>query len=1248
MRLEGKALAGYFPTPEHLLPAIAGLVTFEPRSYYGQSVYPVLDPFAGTGDALRGLAAEWARRQSGQINLRFSACELEHRRFVELRKIGLDWQPIPLEGDAFCLSWSDNDQGAGVLFLNPPYDTDPEEGRLEQRCLRRFTPALSVGGVLIFVLPAPSVEASALYLARHYKELRMLRFPDDDFATFGQVVIVAKRSHLADDAQERAQALIRRAADPGSIPVLGSSEAGAEAHRLTRAAYRLFWSLQPFDRTAALEHVRPWEGCAVGVDRSMEDLLGSTFPVALPPKPAHVALALTSGHLDGHRLEPNAGAGRFPPILLKGMFGKEQVLLDEKMDEEGEVAKATYVERPTLKMSAIRLDDFRFVEIRPGVELSEAQDLEGANVRDVFGRYSESIGELMAKQFPPLHHPERAEDQIRLPALPRAPFEIQRHAIQASLKILAGGFNPPNLAEVGCGKSTVALYLWAALTPRFRSETVSELARIGINTDRLPAVERLLVVCPPHLVDTWEEEIAAVVPWARVQVLRRIADVWKEADIYVLSREAAKLGHAVVGVEKYCPRCGQPFHPEQEKKDRAAKRAICQRWERYPANLWAILAQELAEALLPVLWRDETIRQVVRGRVLRTWALRQENDATRQEPARPLDLDRVRAVMGHRSGPTESDQHPTLRALALLRLEESNKVRDYYARPLDALCDLALALGDHEALAVSASLLEGIGSAATDDRWTVKSYAREAALNLRAAAQAESPDPSARIGLLQRAWSIVHGLAKWTDRPAYIKSRVRHRPRIILDPQEPEDSAVEICGEPLYCAVPEPRRYPLAKYICRHAPERFHMLVQDEVHEFGNQGTAQELAGHRLAELNIPVIALTGSLMSGYASSLYRNWWSLDREFRKEYAYGDRARFVQEFGFRKLTYSPPKSKDGHNRGAVTDLRHWNCRVAGEAPGVMPVFLMRHLLKRGVVMHKSELDQELPPMTETPITLEVETDMDRELMEEFESLTQILVDRITEDMFTPGLSGKLWGALMELPSYLDRCTEDQGQFVLRYPESVGGAVVLRGRMFPASYQTPKERAMVRALRGELKAGRRAMVFCRHVSRGLPQRLKRIIEREVTERVAILDAKKVGAQGRKKWIQDSIVGPGVEVMIVNPAAIKTGLNVLTHFATAWWHEPDYSAQTYRQANGRLHRVGQELPVSILFPVYPDTAQAIAVDLLARKVTASLQVDGLTITGALEAAGAGEDAQEMVEAQMAMGQAMYEALLRRPRNL
>jgi hypothetical protein len=108
----------------------------------------------------------------------------------------------------------------------------------------------------------------------------------------------------------------------------------------------------------------------------------------------------------------------------------------------------------------------------------------------------------------------------------------------------------------------------------------------------------------------------------------------------------------------------------------------------------------------------------------------------------------------------------------------------------------------------------------------------------------------------------------------------------------------------------------------------------------------------------------------------------------------------------------------------------------------------------------------------------------------------------------------------------------------------------------------------------------------------------------------------------------------------------LNCLApYFKTAIWMELTYNVLTMRQANGRIHRIGADPahPIEILVPVYAGTAQEVALELIARKLSVSMQMDGLDVESQLEAAGAGEVDSTGIQqlALMNMGQAIFDIL-------
>jgi hypothetical protein len=70
-------------------------------------------------------------------------------------------------------------------------------------------------------------------------------------------------------------------------------------------------------------------------------------------------------------------------------------------------------------------------------------------------------------------------------------------------------------------------------------------------------------------------------------------------------------------------------------------------------------------------------------------------------------------------------------------------------------------------------------------------------------------------------------------------------------------------------------------------------------------------------------------------------------------------------------------------------------------------------------------------------------------------------------------------LVEMPSYLDRTTDDQPRMALAYPateDNPEGEVIAVGRQFPATWVTPKERHLLDTLRPHLDAGEKPFYSC----------------------------------------------------------------------------------------------------------------------------------------------------------------------------
>jgi SAM-dependent methyltransferase len=399
MRLAGQAVAGYFPTPVHLVPRIARLLAVDwtatkERGYAPE--YSVLDPCAGDGAAVLDLVAELVRPAGDDARAHLQqvalyAVEMERDRHTALLRnaeAALPWRARRetnlAHADAFTV---DFDPGAAaLLFLNPPYDHDVAARRAEERFLRRFGPALAPGGVLVFLVPHHALEASADTLAREFTDVACWRFPPEDFEVFKQVVLVARRHASLRQPDPALVARVRAwSEDAASMPVLPARPAPV-ASLPDHPEYPEpldGWEVAPMDLTGLLAEVQPWTasdrggraqpipGVTPPADGS--DLLARSYPTAMPPRAAHVASAIAAGVFNGARLEPDASSSPLPPVLVKGTFDREFRTVEEKTNKDGAITGLVQVQQPKLSVTALDLRTKRYHTLRNSTDLSSAQ-----------------------------------------------------------------------------------------------------------------------------------------------------------------------------------------------------------------------------------------------------------------------------------------------------------------------------------------------------------------------------------------------------------------------------------------------------------------------------------------------------------------------------------------------------------------------------------------------------------------------------------------------------------------------------------------------------------------------------------------------------------------------------------------------------------------------------------------------------------------------------------------------------------
>jgi len=502
-------------------------------------------------------------------------------------------------------------------------------------------------------------------------------------------------------------------------------------------------------------------------------------------------------------------------------------------------------------------------------------------------------------------------------------------------------------------------------------------------------------------------------------------------------------------------------------------------------------------------------------------------------------------------------------------------------------------------------------------------------------------------------FDTIVGFATWTD--AEICGEV-------LWGYEPSRVVRNSAGQPTGRLVSP--RWPIAKYLiylARRGRCPIDIQIHDEDQDFGNSGTAQEKAAHRLSELpGVPTIPASGSEGNGYVDSLFPTMWAHSRDFREEFNRDEMAMCVDRYGYRKrLVARADPRHDGRvvtGYGSASDREDVRedaaTRELGKAPGLMPNFILRYIMPRALLMHKRDLGGHIPPRRDIPVAIPWgESEQDRIVAGAYGQLLSKTMEAVKGDAFSDR-SGALLGAIGQLPRYVELCTADTGnsgpgnarRYAVRYSARYGGDLVVEAPVIPASYLNPKERWMLDLVRDELaetddNGGRNVIIFLRNTGEesGLPRRIARLLKTHLGVEAAYLNRSKVLPRDRRAWITEALVQPGVRVLICNPITVKCGLNNLTYFNSAIWYQPPVSAIDWEQANGRIDRPGQTRPTRVYLPYLDEPLQNTEREILGLKDGAIQQAHGAGLESALLAVGVGngdgEDDSMLSAAQLTL---------------
>lgn len=433
---------------------------------------------------------------------------------------------------------------------------------------------------------------------------------------------------------------------------------------------------------------------------------------------------------------------------------------------------------------------------------------------------------------------------------------------------------------------------------------------------------------------------------------------------------------------------------------------------------------------------------------------------------------------------------------------------------------------------------------------------------------------------------------------------------------EEADQPMEGCGSPLWQMTGELHRYEPALFIKRRLKNFFKYLILDELHEEKGANTAQGHAAAALASACRKVIALTGTLIGGYAEHLRPLLFRLSpRSLVQEgLDWPDATAFNERYGRIETKITERTGGRGEDnrmsRGSKSTIKMVRS-------GIMPPLFGRHLIDKCVFLSLNEVSDKLPPLTEECIPVQMDKELETAYRDEVQ---EPLVEAIKEMMKRRDrrLLGAMMQTLLAYPDYpfgwgpVDYWRA--GQFVtVTTPPNLADGIV-----------RPKEQALIDLVRSEKANRRQVWAFVQFTEKhDVEARLERLLT-SAGLRVGVLRAS-VPLARREEWINKN--APRLDVVVSHPRLVETGLDLFDkagrhNFPTICFYETRYNLFTLRQASRRSWRIGQKKNCRVVYFYYEGTMQDRAIALMGKKLTAAQALEGKFSSEGL-AAMAGEDA-------------------------
>src|SRR5437870_2030281 len=245
MRLEAQAKAGFYPTPPKVVEIIQSWIgekTAGPRRLF--------DPCCGTGEPAARIGAAAGCETYG-VEINTERAQLAKKLLSKV--VASDLFSVRARPGAF-----------SILYLNPPYDFDAEDGRTELSFLKHTLPYLTPRGLLLFIVPQKRITLRiARLLSAYFEDLKVRRFPADEFQSFGQIVFTGLKKARAEIDGEILASLSQ--IPTGDLPEMQRKEFSFSVPAVTKDFFIRSAEFGPDELAEELKESSLWKESTLGL-----------------------------------------------------------------------------------------------------------------------------------------------------------------------------------------------------------------------------------------------------------------------------------------------------------------------------------------------------------------------------------------------------------------------------------------------------------------------------------------------------------------------------------------------------------------------------------------------------------------------------------------------------------------------------------------------------------------------------------------------------------------------------------------------------------------------------------------------------------------------------------------------------------------------------------------------------------------------------------------------------------------------